>query len=241
MHEVQKAGTDFVAATNGVDLTIIQDAVWADVLVTTTFHGCRSENDYGDVYFVFDSVPAAGELTQLDVLIAAHTGVQPAIPEVNAGSYEQSRAQYKSQGTLSLSGSDIVAFPARAYPAAAHPVILPGAGDTEFTLDKIGLWQVIYTPNLQKNWVTLGANTSFQGQVEIYDGSMWKASVPSIKSVYLWNSAGPDKVSFVCRSEIINVDALATYKVRAVQDVSGGSDRTLTRDSTLEIVYLGTS
>ncbi len=88
MYDVQKASTDFVAATNGIDYRSLQDTIWVDVLITTLFHGCRSDNDEADTYFVFESEPTAAELTQLDVIIAAHTGkptpLTPLEEEVNA-------------------------------------------------------------------------------------------------------------------------------------------------------------
>jgi hypothetical protein len=74
MFEIQKASTDFVAATNGIDFVTLQDSIWVDAGITTLFHGCRSENDFADIWFVFDSEPSIGEKTILDGLVAAHTG-----------------------------------------------------------------------------------------------------------------------------------------------------------------------
>lgn len=79
MFEIQKNSSDFVSVTNGIDFALIQDTIWTDAGITTLFHGCRSENDYADIYFVFDSEPSAGEKTILDGIISAHTG-KPAEP-----------------------------------------------------------------------------------------------------------------------------------------------------------------
>lgn len=79
MFEIQKASTDFVAATNGIDFVSLQDAIWIDAGITTLFHGYRSENDFADIWFVFEVEPSAGEKTILDGIIAAHTG-KPAEP-----------------------------------------------------------------------------------------------------------------------------------------------------------------
>lgn len=71
MHEVQKVSSDFVAASNGLDTSKMSNAIWVDEAIPTLFLGMRTNNDGTDVTFVFDSVPAGSELTQLDVLIAA--------------------------------------------------------------------------------------------------------------------------------------------------------------------------
>lgn len=79
MFEIQKSNEDFSAATNGVDFISLQNSIWIDGGITTLFHGCRSENNYTDIYFVFDSEPSAGEKTILDGIVAAHVG-KPAEP-----------------------------------------------------------------------------------------------------------------------------------------------------------------
>ena len=84
MHEVQKVSSDFVAASNGLDTSAMSNAIWVDEAIPTLFLGMRTNNDGTDVTFVFDSVPAGSELTQLDVLIAAHTGKPAAITVLNA-------------------------------------------------------------------------------------------------------------------------------------------------------------
>ena len=90
MFEIQKTLTDFVAATNGIDFTSLQDTIWTDAGVTTLFHGCNSENNYAVVIFVFDSEPSAGEKTIIDGIVAAHTG-KPATLSALAAEIESSK------------------------------------------------------------------------------------------------------------------------------------------------------
>lgn len=79
MFEIQKVGTDFVAATNGIDIDSLQDSIWVDAGITTLFHGCHTRNDLAEINFVFEVEPSAGEKTILDGIVAAHTG-KPAEP-----------------------------------------------------------------------------------------------------------------------------------------------------------------
>lgn len=78
MNTIDRADTAFVAVVNSVDLQTLQDTVWVNGIITTLFFGVRSKTDnetgvitYG---FIFDAVISGAEETELDVIIAAHTG-----------------------------------------------------------------------------------------------------------------------------------------------------------------------
>jgi len=74
MYTISKVAADFVAIVNGLDATTLQNEIWINVNITTLFYGVATQNDNANIDFLFESEPSGAEKTELDSIIAAHTG-----------------------------------------------------------------------------------------------------------------------------------------------------------------------
>jgi hypothetical protein len=157
MYEIAKLNTDFINAVNGIDISTFQDAIRINVTITTLFHGTKTENNGVNLIFIFDSEPSAGELTELDVLIAAHTG-KPVEPTA-----------LEKEISASKSAVDIAAGEAR----ARYITVTPGQTavyiekekqskafkDAGYPVDETGYGFVTAEKNAQSVTATVAADT----------------------------------------------------------------------------------
>jgi hypothetical protein len=136
MSDYSRPLADFTSITNGVDLDSLQNEIYLNATITTLFHGLQANTDdsTGDVTFtfIFDAAISTAEETELDVVIAAHTGKAAEPSDLDKQKAEskrtvdeaagEARERYATNAPLQDSvyiekGKDADAFKAAGYPA----------------------------------------------------------------------------------------------------------------------------